>query len=454
MRWQNAAAWFGMVALVLPVLIHLFSRRPARVEPFPSLRFITASRILPTRRTRITDIALLMVRLAILALAVAALAAPLVTWDTRNSGLVASSTPNAVVFVDDTLAGVRDSTVARQFAERTAQRMNAYPASTTIQTGAPAAVLPGAVAWLARQPQPHRIVVVSDFRRDALDSLDLAALPAHTSVQLERVTASRTTPRPPQTGVVNWYTSTRNRRGDDAYRAVREAVSRVVVSRGATRLVPESGAALLSSGSTDGTVTLPLRVLVASSDADSMGEWRTTAQALSDAWMGDVAASLHRDTTLISALAELRGIRDTAFTAPFVVIGRSNEDAAIMAVAALPGSDSVSRLLIVSRAPIASVASAALLLAASHAVDGNRFGVANAAFGPDDAALRRWERAPSGTQPATQTAMTVDVFVGPSDGRYVWLLVIALLIAEARLRRHNRAVTAPHAHRHNGAPAS
>ena len=68
MRWQNPWAWIGLLTVALPVLVHLFSRRPARVEPFPSLRFLDVSRLLPTRRTRLTDRVLLLVRMAMVAM--------------------------------------------------------------------------------------------------------------------------------------------------------------------------------------------------------------------------------------------------------------------------------------------------------------------------------------------------------------------------------------------------
>ena len=185
MRWMNPVALIGLVTLALPMLIHLFSRRPTRVMPFPSLRFFAPSRILPTRRTRIADIALLLVRLAVLATAVAALAAPLLNRTRLN--VTGSTAANAaVVLIDDTSAVTRDSTVARAHADRILQLTTPSRASVVLRTDAPYSALPGAVAWLATQPQPHRVIVMSDFRRAAMDSLDIAAIPANVSVQLER----------------------------------------------------------------------------------------------------------------------------------------------------------------------------------------------------------------------------------------------------------------------------
>src|SRR5690606_1647172 len=76
MSWQNPAAFLGLLALVVPVLVHLLTRRRTRVLAFPTLRFIAPSRLLPVRALRPSDLALLALRCAIVILAVAALAAP------------------------------------------------------------------------------------------------------------------------------------------------------------------------------------------------------------------------------------------------------------------------------------------------------------------------------------------------------------------------------------------
>ena len=42
---QQPWAWAGLLALGLPVLIHLLGRVRARLLPFPTLRFVVSSRI-------------------------------------------------------------------------------------------------------------------------------------------------------------------------------------------------------------------------------------------------------------------------------------------------------------------------------------------------------------------------------------------------------------------------
>ena len=65
MFWRQPAAWFGLVALAVPILVHLLGRRPPTPLRFPTLRFLDVSTIVPARRHRLNDVRLLIVRLAI-----------------------------------------------------------------------------------------------------------------------------------------------------------------------------------------------------------------------------------------------------------------------------------------------------------------------------------------------------------------------------------------------------
>src|ERR1700749_1932101 len=87
MIWLNPWAWAGVIGVALPILIHLLGRGHAQVLKFPTLRFLDASRLLPTKRTRIHDPLLLAVRVAILLFAAAALAQPLVLTNGRKASL-------------------------------------------------------------------------------------------------------------------------------------------------------------------------------------------------------------------------------------------------------------------------------------------------------------------------------------------------------------------------------
>src|SRR5918997_2235474 len=66
----------GLVALAIPVLIHLIQRERKNVVQFPSLMFVRRIPYSSIRRRRIHNWALLLLRLAAIALIVAAFARP------------------------------------------------------------------------------------------------------------------------------------------------------------------------------------------------------------------------------------------------------------------------------------------------------------------------------------------------------------------------------------------
>ena len=74
LAWLSPAVLWGLALVGAPIAIHLLARHQARTVPFPSLRFLGPTHLAALRRRRIEDVALLMCRLAIIALAVAALA--------------------------------------------------------------------------------------------------------------------------------------------------------------------------------------------------------------------------------------------------------------------------------------------------------------------------------------------------------------------------------------------
>ena len=77
MRWLNPTALFGLLALAVPILVHLFGRRLARVQRFPTLRLLKDTLPTPTTRSRPSDLVLLLLRCAVIVAAVFGLAQPL-----------------------------------------------------------------------------------------------------------------------------------------------------------------------------------------------------------------------------------------------------------------------------------------------------------------------------------------------------------------------------------------
>src|SRR3954466_988460 len=82
--WLEPVVLFALVVLAAPIVVHVLTeRRPERLA-FPTLRFLQPARLAAIRRGLLEDAPLLAVRAAILAIAVAALAGPLIVTATRR----------------------------------------------------------------------------------------------------------------------------------------------------------------------------------------------------------------------------------------------------------------------------------------------------------------------------------------------------------------------------------
>src|SRR5262245_57723722 len=189
MIWLTPWAWLGVAGVALPVLIHLLGRGHARLYRFPSLRFLEASRLLPTRRTRIQDPLLLALRCAVILLATAALAQPVLLTAHRRQALDRGLARAIVV---DTSASMRRTmptgAVALDSARLVVRRLaTGAQASIVVESSDPRHALSGAVAWLARQGRRGELVVLSDFQRGQLDSTDIGSIPASAGVSLYRL---------------------------------------------------------------------------------------------------------------------------------------------------------------------------------------------------------------------------------------------------------------------------
>jgi hypothetical protein len=178
MSWVAAGALAGLGLVLLPVLIHLMGRAPARVRRFPSLRFLDASRLLPSKRSKLQDPLLLLVRATILVLAVLALASPVLDKQTAASNDAAKATAAIV----DTSRSIAQRATPDEVGARTGEGT-----SVVIETTNLPVALAGAAAWLRAQPGTREIVVFSDFQLGSLDSTDLRVLPPGTRLSFVRL---------------------------------------------------------------------------------------------------------------------------------------------------------------------------------------------------------------------------------------------------------------------------
>lgn len=93
----NAAALFAAAAALIPLIIHLFSRRRVKIVEFSSLKHLKAMQRRQVRRLKIRQLLLLLLRMLIILMVVLAFARP-----TTESGSVgAHATVSAVVLLDN-----------------------------------------------------------------------------------------------------------------------------------------------------------------------------------------------------------------------------------------------------------------------------------------------------------------------------------------------------------------
>lgn len=214
MSWLQPWAWLGLGALVVPVLVHLLSKRPARTEAFPSLRFLVQSPLRPTRRTRISDWPLLLVRLAVLLCAVIALAQP-----TRRAAAVAGDGVGSRIRLVDTLT-VEPATPRADSSES----MQAALLTDGVRP---------AVARLQALPAPRTLEVVSTFADGVVDSSVFSTVPRDVSLSLTVASPRNSTAR---RDTIAWQTPL-----NDAQRAeVLRAMS--ALSGAPVRIEPSTGA--------------------------------------------------------------------------------------------------------------------------------------------------------------------------------------------------------------------
>jgi Aerotolerance regulator N-terminal/von Willebrand factor type A domain len=191
----------ALAALAIPVLIHLIQREKKKVIEFPSLMFLRRIPYQSVRRRRIRDAALLMMRLAALALIILAFARPFFRTDS-----LAAATQNgareSVILVDTSYsmdygdrwskaqAAARDAIRAMKPGDRASLVFFATGADVAVRSAgdrprleavlAAAKTGPGATRYapalklagslLAESPLPQReIVLISDFQRRGWD---------------------------------------------------------------------------------------------------------------------------------------------------------------------------------------------------------------------------------------------------------------------------------------------
>jgi hypothetical protein len=336
-----------------------------------------------------------------------------------------------------TPAGERAIAAARRIAQQLARDGGT---STTIETVAPAASLSGAVAWLNTKGTRRELVVVSDFQLGTIDSLLIAGIPRDIGLRFLPVAL------PPEKGISDLVTLEQGS----------EAVARIT-SDGARNMIdwirrpatsPHTPAVTLLAGTAEQASVAaaahaammqgaPVRqdttrnVAIVYPGYEGRLELIRGARALNQPWMAPVFARVHEDSLLVRAAADaevlsLPAAYDTAYT----VVARNTAGRPVVLAAA--ASD---QLLLLPLVDAGGLTSAALIAAAERALSSDApVTELEPATLPADL-LQRWQRAPG--EPRLAPGHNINEH---SDGRWFWLLALALLILETIVRRRPERV--------------
>jgi hypothetical protein len=481
MFWLNPLALVALAAVAAPLLIHLLVHRHAEHFPFPTLRFLRPTRLAAIRRHLLDDLPLLAVRAALIAVAAAALAGPLIVTTARRHAWDRRIARATVMDIAGTEPAPASPAAPARFADapeaqrpRPADADQGRPLQRTFEAADMADGIRRAILWLETAPPARReIVIESSFPIGSITPADVAAIPAGIGVRFERrgtlpaertVTAGRVltstgarardltltrdqtvvrdhTPGDPVAWPVDVVSSVDDRPAIDAAIAA-------VLSQHVWAAPPERRARVLLVGpvaSVDLKVGTAAGNPTGTTSADAIGTDsgvpQTVVEALSGAsaidrvWMADAIARAARDSDLRAAGAQVSaGLEDARFSSPpwqtltFATDGRP-------LAAAARSSD---RLLIVSAAPAADLATPLLLRSIANAIadvpDLHRAEVAPIV----DAVLQQWSR------PAARLISPRLETVDQDDRRWLWAAALALLVLETWVRRA-RSADVPHA---------
>jgi len=439
MSWQNPWALLGLFALVLPVFIHLLSRKRAVLQKFPSLRFLNATRLLPTRSPHLTDIPLLLVRLAILSLAILALTQPL--WVSASRTQVLNSSV-ARVFVVDTSASMRQPAASGQTpadsARTLAQQMAAESkASLVVQTASPAEALPGASAWLNAQGLRGEVVMFSDFSFGTLDRASVERLSPVFGLQLVRVPSVAATDA--------GYATTLGRVvavGDStATRAEWSVDGASTQDSGVLLLAPATTRDLIEAGARAAREVAPRvladpshRIAVVFDGAPNRATLMSNAQAPNQKWMANAMLTVRRSKGLSDAAAQTI-VGDTTVTTPFAVLARTQQGSPIVfgAQATVNGART---LVFFHRGPASALSVPALLVAIGEAISDNTVRSGRETIRVTNAQLQTFERTPGDVSASVNAGVPLAANrAGLSDARWFWLIALLLLGLETWMRK-------------------
>jgi Aerotolerance regulator N-terminal len=433
----NPLAWVGLAAVAAPILVHLLAHRRAKRVPFPTLRFLQPTRLSAIRRRVLEDLGLLALRCAIVVIAAAAFAGPLMLTPSRraawNARLVRAVVVSGHVTQGPAIAALKGCATPDCFR---AQQFN----TNTVAEG-----IHRAVAWLESAPPGRReLVIAAPLTIGSIADVDLAAVPSDVGIRFTRtedlpaVRRVIAAPLLARTGTLRRIAALAGRTtrvsedvGDASARWPIEIVA-------PPDLLDTADAALAAVGSRHVPQPPPdcrgRLILLPPADAEIVTtsvqpSWDGGGESVRVAWMADAIARMARDHDLQEEAARApSGLADDRFTrAPWRTLARAADGRPMVSAAAS------SQTLLVATAPRAGDLIAAVVLRAFANGLAPEADLSAAEIVPiPDEQIRAWSRQPG--PPAAQRLNTVD----RDDRRWLWVAVLLLMIIETWIRRSRR----------------
>jgi len=438
--WLNPAAFFGLLALAVPILVHLFGRRVARRQRFPTLRLLLDARPKPATRSRPSDVLLLVLRCAVILAAVLGLAQP--RWSNGERARSARM-PVRAILVDTSASMLRrafDGTTALQRARAHGQQMlDSAREAIVVETDQPGMDVPGAASWLEGRSGLRELVIISDFQAGAFSDGSLATVSESIGIRPVRIALSV-----PDSGLDSRRTS--GGRPDVVQ------VDPQPTRTDATWAVPppDTGFAVtVLAADADASLVLASMAAVREIAPHSSGSRRNIAvvfpgfpgrgtlagqvAALNSVWHGDVMIALRRDP-LLAAVADSARLTPSCESRGTPILHNGNGEAVATIGRSQPGSEH--QILIFTCLEPGTVAGTSLLAAVVSAAEPDvPMQEREPGILPDET-LRKWERPPASVGPRTVEETS-------PDGRWLWLAAIALLLLEEWVRRRAPRRQAP-----------
>jgi hypothetical protein len=435
--WQNPIAFWALSILALPIVIHLLRRHRANRVPFPSLRFVRSAQTSVARLGRPSDLLVLAIRVAVLALAVSAIARPVLLTKSRLVGWNASTARAVVVDTSASMRAAGRPDRGVQAAEAAAAELATATYGRRFDVPVLADGLARAAAWLSSTPPSRKeIVVISDGQRGAIVPSSIASV--HETIGLRFAIvgegiADRTFEGAPLLDASGAADGTQMLEVTADATAV-TIEKRAASGRAGIRIVPETEVEPLLriaaragafAGSADEPVTFRFPAAEPSANSSAVSPVRA-------GWMLRRVLRVEEAFSSASAGALVSqspaALKDRS-ASPWTIVLANPSGAPILTAAAV-GNE----LIFDVGAPADSLLAAAIVRAVLNAR------VAPADYDEREVAritgdqLNKWTRAP---RPADLGAWRqADV----TDARWCWALALLLLVVEQWLRARSRAI--------------